>query len=136
MKIKLLRKENFKKLPERQHSMDAGADVYINERVVIPAHTTVAIPLGYGLEIPNGYMAMVIPRSGCAKKGIITQIPPIDAGYTGNIHAITSNLTNEDYIIKEGDRIGQLVIIPVIIADFVDDMGEERGDNKFNSTGE
>lgn len=135
MKIKLIKFEKFYKAPYRAHYNDAGADCYVPETVTIPPHSTVAIGLGFGVKLPDGVAAYVIPRSGTAKKGIVTQIPPVDSGYTGEIHAITSNLTDEPYTVNKGDRIGQLVIMPIIVADFVEELGEERGDGAFNSTG-
>ena len=135
MKVKLIKFENFYKKPERKHYNDAGADCYVPERTVIPPHTTVAINLGFGIQLPDGFAAYVIPRSGTSRKGIVTQIPPIDSGYTGPIHAITSNLTDKEYVVEAGDRVGQLVIMPIIAAEFVETLGEERGDAAFNSTG-
>lgn len=135
MKVKIIKFENFYKAPERKHYNDAGADCYVPNEITIQPHETVAIGLGFGVKLPDGVAAYVIPRSGTSKKGIVTHIPPIDSGYTGEIHAITSNLTDEPYTVKAGDRIGQLVIMPVIMADFVEELGDERGDGAFNSTG-
>lgn len=138
MKVKVI-DFGYNKLPFRAHNNDAGADVHVcihgaNEIVLAP-HTTTKIPLGLGLVLPDGYAAYVFPRSGLASKGIVCELPPIDSGYRGEIHAIVSNLTDEYVTIKNGDRVGQLVITPVVIADFVTETGIERGDNGFGSTG-
>lgn len=138
MKVKVI-DFGFKELPKRAHGNDAGADVHVcihgaNKIVALP-HTTVKIPLGLGLCLPDGYAAYIFPRSGLSSKGIVCELPPIDSGYRGEIHAIVSNLTDKPVTIENGDRIGQLVIMPVVIADFVTDLGEERGTGAFGSTG-
>lgn len=70
-----------------------------------------------------------------AVKGLICELPPIDSGYRGEIHAIISNVSNKEYTLNKGTRIGQLVITPVIIADFVFEHGRQRGMDAFGSTG-
>lgn len=139
MKIKVI-DFGYSKLPERKHYNDAGADVSIclhdKERIAIYPHDTVKIPLGFGLEVPDGYMACVFPRSGLSSRGITCELPPIDSGYRGEIHAIVHNGSDEVQRFNNGDRIGQLVVMPVIMADFVTDLDAQRGDNGFGSTGQ
>lgn len=128
----------YKNLPKRAHENDAGADVHAcfgYDVCEIKPHTTTKIPLGLGLVLPDGYMACVYPRSGLSSRGIVCELPPIDSGYRGEIHAIVHNGSDKPFEIKNGDRIGQLVITPVVIADFVIEKGEERGANAFGSTG-
>lgn len=134
MKIKVI-DFGYTHLPNRAHENDAGADVYSTKKCVVFPHSVEKIPLGLGLELPDGYAAFVFPRSGLSSKGIVCELPPIDSGYRGEIHAIVSNVSDEPYQINEGDRIGQLVITPVVIADFVTEKGEERGAGAFASTG-
>lgn len=138
MKIQII-DFGYEKLPYRAHENDAGADVHVcmhdNTIDEIGPHKTKKIPLGVGLILPDGYMACVYPRSGLATKGIVCEIPPIDSGYRGEIHAIVHNGTDDPYVIKNGDRIGQLVITPIVVADFITDNIAERGDNGFGSTG-
>lgn len=134
MKIKVNKFNNYKE-PLRAHYNDAGADVYSTQDIKLFPHTTVKIPLGFGLNLPDGMMACVYPRSGLASKGIISNIPPIDSGYTGEIHAIITNTTDNEFIINKDDRIAQLVVLPIILCDFVEDQGEERGNNGFGSSG-
>lgn len=138
MKIKII-DYGYEHLPNRAHYNDAGADVYAcphdEEQVTIWPYETIKIPLGFGLEIPDGYMACVFPRSGLSCKGIVCELPPIDSGYRGEIHAIVSNLSGAKVQINKGDRIGQLVILPVVLADFVSDLGQERAESGFGSTG-
>ena len=135
MKIKIIKFENFYKMPERKHYNDAGADIYISKKIRLFPNETKKIPLGFGLELPDGYCALIVPRSGQAAKGIICQIPPIDSGYRGEIHAIVTNTTNENFFLEKDERVGQILIIPCILAEFCDNLGEERGIGAFNSTG-
>lgn len=138
MKIKVL-DYGYEKLPLRAHANDAGADVHAHitgeGTIVIPPNHTRKIPLGLGLILPDGYAAFVFPRSGLSTKGIVCELPPIDSGYRGEIHAIVTNVGRESFIVHNGDRIGQLVITPVVIADFITEDIEERGSNGFGSTG-
>jgi dUTP pyrophosphatase len=80
-------------------------------------------------------MGCIYPRTSLVLKGLISHIPPIDSGYRGEIHAILTNISNEDILINCGDRIAQLIITPVYIADFVTDLGDERNEGAFGSTG-
>lgn len=137
MKIKII---DFKgKLPERAHYNDAGADVFakLASPALIRPHETKKIPLGIGLELPDGFMANVYPRSGLSSRGINCQLPPIDSGYRGEIHAIVNNSSDEPFIVTNGDKIGQLVVVPIILCDFIKEINEEaRGKNAFGSTDE
>lgn len=138
MKVKVI-DFGYENLPKRAHDNDAGADVHVcmhdGQSRMIMNGETVKIPLGLGLVLPDGYAAYVFPRSGLASKGIVCELPPIDSGYRGEIHAIVTNCSNEPFVVNNGDRIGQLVITPVILADFVTETGEERGTGAFGSTG-
>lgn len=134
MKIKLIN-FGYKNKPHRAHENDAGADVYVINDTVLPPHTTTKVPLGFGLELPDGYAAYCFPRSGMSSNGIVCELPPIDSGYRGEVHAIVSNLGNTAYELKEGDRIGQIVVMPIVIADFIDYDIKERGTGAFASTG-
>lgn len=134
MKIKVI-KFNKCKLPYRAHYNDAGADIYSTMTIDVLPHSTVKIPLGFGLEVPDGHMCVVFPRSSYASKGIVAEHPPIDSGYRGEIHAIISNMTNETFTINTGDRIGQIIVIPIVICDFVEEHFNERGESGFGSSG-
>ena len=93
------------------------------------------IPLGFGLELPDGFAGFIFPRSGLSSKGIVCELPPIDSGYTGEIHAIISNVSNKDYYVMTGDRIGQLVIMPIVLAEFVKSVGDTRDNTAFGASG-
>ena len=138
MKIKVL-DFGYEKLPYKAHENDAGADVHAclhyEQRLTIMPHATAKVPLGLGLCLPDGYAGFVFPRSGLSSKGITCELPPIDSGYRGEIHAIVHNGNSKPFEIMNGDRIGQLVIVPVVVADFVTESGPERGSGGFGSTG-
>ena len=139
MKIKII-DYGYESQPFRAHENDAGADIYVCfhngvSSIIIPPSNTVKIPLGLGLCLPDGYAAYVFPRSGLSSEGIVCELPPIDSGYRGEIHAIVTNCSTKPFKVVQGDRIGQLVIMPVIVADFVTELGEERGTGAFGSTG-
>lgn len=134
MKVKLI-DFGYKIAPHRAHENDAGADVFSTINVVLAPGTTVKIPLGFGLELPDGYAGYIFPRSGLSSKGIVCELPPIDSGYRGEIHAIVSNVGDIHYKISKDDRIGQLVIMPIVIADFITHDIKERGTGAFASTG-
>lgn len=130
----------YEHLPFRAHDNDAGADVHVclhdgEKAVSLFPGDTAKIPLGIGLVLPDGYAAYVFPRSGLSSKGIVCELPPIDSGYRGEIHAIVHNGSSARYIVRNGDRIGQLVIMPVVVANFVTETSEERGTDAFGSTG-
>ena len=96
MKIKLidfgLEKDHY---PFRPHENDAGADVYMPYDCTLKPGEIARIPLGFGLMIPDGYAGYVFPRSSMAAKGLVCELPPIDSGYRGEIHAIISNVSSE-----------------------------------------
>ena len=108
----------------------------VGEATVLYGETIPAlIPLGFGLEVPDGYMATIRPRSSYNVKGVISQIGTIDSGYRGEIKAVLINLTNTNIEIKKGEKICQIVIEPVILADFVEELTNDRGEGGFGSTG-
>lgn len=133
MEIKLIDFGHINK-PTRAYSNDAGADVFSMLDTVIPPHRTQKIPLGFGLELPEGFAAFVGPRSGLSSKGISCEMAPIDSSYRGECHAIVINNTSEPYVVNKNDRIGQLIVVPIVIPTFVNET-TSRGDNGFGSTG-
>ena len=135
MKIKLIKFNDNLIAPTRAHYDDAGLDCYALEDIALHGETMKLIPLGFGLEIPDGYMGTIRPRSSMNAKGILTQIGTIDSGYRGEIKVVMINLTDRPILISKGDKICQLVIEPVILADLVEELGEERKDGGFGSSG-
>lgn len=120
--------------PVRHYSNDAGADVRTVEGITLKPHETKLVPLGFGLELPDGLMACIFPRSSKSCEGLVCEMAPIDAGYTGEVCAIVTNMTDRIQKVPGGTAIGQLVVLPVLLVDFVEDFGDVRGDNAFGST--
>jgi len=135
MKVKIIKFDNFVKAPVRAHWNDSGADVFATEDFTIKPGINV-IGLGIGLELPNGYDAVIYCKSGLSAKGIFASNSPIDSGYRGEMHAILGSFRQDNYEIKRGDKVGQIVIRPVVYADFVESFNEEeRATGAFGSTG-
>ncbi len=127
--------------PQRAHFNDAGADVFASikegEELILPPHKVTKVPLGIGIELPDGFVAFVAPRSGLSSKhGLTTELVPIDSGYRGEIHAIVYNASDKHVAIKDGYKIAQLVIVPTILATFQYEEEKQRGTSGFGSTGD
>lgn len=122
------------RLPERQHENDVGLDVYAPEPGILHPGAN-CVDLGFTVEVPIGWQANIYPRGGHSKKGIYAQLPPIDPGYTGTVHALIYNGSGKDYVYDKHERLGQLVFTPVAIVQPMLSKGKERGNGAFNSTG-
>ena len=132
------------KIPEYKTEGAAGADIcaFLPEKsVIIQPGLSAMIPTGLFFEIPQGYEIQVRPRSGLAAKNGITVLNTpgtIDSDYRGEIKVILINLGSEAFEIKNGDRIAQIIINPVIQAEFENSQKlsqTERGEGGFGSTG-
>lgn len=134
MKIKLI-DFGFSMRPERKHYNDTGADVYLEKNVRIEPHSTVVIPCGFGIDLPDGYNAHFQTRTSIAKKGVFVQQCAIDAGYKGELHMIITNLSSSLVEFKLGERLCYLEVYPIVYVDYVTSLGDERGDGAFGSTG-
>lgn len=128
-------------LPAYAHPSDAGMDIRSVKALVIPAGRRALVPTGLVVNLPLGYEAQVRPRSGLALKAGVTVLNTpgtIDAGYRGEIGVILANFGENDFEVKVGDRVAQLVIAPVtqptiVEATEVDET--DRGAGGFGSTG-
>lgn len=136
MKIKIIKFNNFIGSPVRHFYNDSGADIFAAEDVTIEPHSVYSVKTGVGLELPCGYDAVIHCKSGLSSRGIWASNAPIDAGYKGEIHAILYNTTNDSFKIEKGMKVGQIVIRPVIYAEFVEELGDERNTGAFGSTGD
>jgi dUTP pyrophosphatase len=128
--------------PAYAHPGDAGADLVSTEDITLAPGQRATVGTGVSIALPAGYVALVVPRSGLAAKHGITVVNTpgtVDAGYRGEIKVILLNTdAAEPYAIAAGDRIAQLLVLPVTRARFipVDRLpGTERGDGGFGSTG-
>lgn len=140
MKFKFIRVQldEGAKMPTRAHSLDAGYDIYARETQIVPARESAKFDTGVHIEIPTGYVGMLKSKSGLNVNHGITSEGVIDAGYTGSIVAKLYNNSGYDYKVNAGDKITQLVIMPIITPELleVDELGDtERGNGGFGSTG-
>ncbi|MGA1227168.1 MAG: dUTP diphosphatase [Tamlana sp.] len=142
MKIKIINKSNHE-LPHYETIASAGMDLRANlsePRILKPLERSI-VGTGLFIELPIGFEAQVRPRSGlAAKKGITVLNAPgtIDADYRGEIGVILVNLSQEDFVINNGERIAQLVIAKHERAEWelVETLSEtSRGEDGFGSTG-
>jgi dUTP pyrophosphatase len=127
-------------IPTYAHIGDAGADVYSVAEVTLQPSDRAAIPTGLAVDIPLGYEIQVRPKSGLAlKHGIAVLNSPgtVDAGYRGEIQVIVINLGKEAYTFAKGQKIAQLILKPVIQAQYIEgELGtSDRGVGGFGSTG-
>jgi dUTP diphosphatase len=129
-------------LPTRAHRGDAGLDLYASEGVRIGPGQRSSVGTGIAVEIPEGHAGQVLPRSGLAKKhGIALVNSPglIDSGYRGELRVLLLNTDpRELFEVEAGDRIAQLLVSPVVMAEpvEVDSLTDSaRGNGGFGSTG-
>ena len=126
--------------PTRGHSGDAGLDLYASEPTFIPKGGTIAVPTGIAMAIPMGFVGDVRPRSGkTLYSKLRVQYGTVDSPYRGEIKVICDNIGEVDVIIQQGEKIAQIVILPV--PEFTpfefDFLGETtRGEDGFGSTGD
>ena len=148
MIIKFKKLDNFVNanipLPEYKTDGSAGMDVRacIKEKIVVKQGSTVMIPLGFAMHIEDkNIAAIIIPRSGLgSKNGIVlgNLVGLIDSDYQGELMVPLWNRSNKDFDIKPGDRIAQMVFIPLVLAEFeiVNSFEQsERGIKGFGSSG-
>ncbi len=125
--------------PVRAHEYDAGLDLKSPVDIVVPANGSVTIDTGVHVQIPVSHAGFLKSKSGLNVKHGITSEGVIDTGYTGSVVAKLYNNSRKNYTIHRGDKITQLVILPIYLPesiDLVDTLEEtERGDNGFGSTG-
>lgn len=128
--------------PTYAHPGDAGADLRSSEALVIGPGQRALVGTGVSIALPDGYVAFVVPRSGlAAKRGITVLNSPgtVDAGYRGELKVTLLNTDlEESFEVEVGDRIAQLIIMPVMRAEFVpvnDLSASDRGEAGFGSTG-
>lgn len=126
---------NKARVPKRAYPQDTGCDIFMMNDGKIKPHETLCIPAGFGIDVPNGYNARLQVRTSVAKKGIIVQGCAIDAGYTGEIHMIIHNVSNETFTWKENDRLCYIEVYPCVYPDFVEEEIKQRKTNGIGSTG-
>lgn len=136
MKIKL---DDGAFAPIRVHKTDAGMDIRAKEAQIVPARESAVFHTGVHIKLPEGTCGIMVSKSGLNVKHDITSTGLIDEGYNGEIVVKLINHGGYDYKVEAGDKISQLVIIPVLYEDIeiVDDLEQvsERGSDGFGSSG-
>ena len=140
--VQLVRLDRDLPLPSYAHPGDAGADLVTAVDVTLAPGERTLVPTGIALALPEGYVALVHPRSGLAARhglSIVNAPGTVDAGYRGEVQVLLVNLDpRETVVLTRGDRIAQLVIQRVERARFVEVDAlpdSSRGDGGYGSTG-
>ena len=141
--LRVKKKDVLAVVPRYESSGAAGLDLraFIDREITIPPMGRAKIPTGLFIEVPQGFEAQIRPRSGLAARSGLTVLNApgtIDSDYRGEVEVILINLGTESFTVKNGDRIAQMVISPVIRvnvaeAEFLSET--ERGTGGFGSTG-
>lgn len=136
LKIKL---DEYAFHPTRAHSTDAGLDICTPSTVGIDPRSSVVIDSGVHVQLPPGTVGMLKSKSGLNVKYGITSEGVIDEGYTGEIKVKLYNHSDQTIILQAGNKITQLVILPVIVPEYIEYVDEldssERGNKGFGSSG-
>lgn len=142
IEVRFVRLDPAARPPERAHPSDAGFDLVSVEELTIPPHGRAVVGTGIAIQLPEGWCAVTTPRSGrAAREGLSIANTPgvIDAGYRGEIKVICLNTDpDQDIRIQAGDRIAQLLVLPVPAVEFTENTEldqSSRGVGGFGSTG-
>lgn len=126
-------------MPTRAHAHDAGLDLYAQEGRIIEAKESAIFDTGVHVLIPEGYVGLLMSKSGLNVKYGLTSEGVVDASYTGSIVVKLYNNSGFDYHVRTGDKISQLLIMQIETPSLiqVNDFAEktERGSNGFGSSG-
>ena len=126
------------KTPTRAHETDAGLDLYAAETLYIAPHEWAVVETGVHVEIPKGFVGLLTSTSGLMGNHGLTCRGTLDSGYTGTVKAVIFNHSRQVYKVEAGQKVTQLVILPIITpeVEVVEELEEtERGSQGFGSTG-
>ena len=138
LNVRLRKLDPSARVPTYANDSASGLDLYAMATVTLFPGETRLIKTGIAIELPPGYEAQVRPRSGMSSKGIRASFGTIDADYRGDVGVVLVNTTSEDYAVSVGDRVAQLVVMPVprVALVEVETLSETpRGSAGFGSTG-
>jgi dUTP pyrophosphatase len=140
IKVKLIKLDEYAKVPEKSTDEAAGFDLFASSNGTIKVGKITKVQTSIAIEIPKGYFAFVRPRSGLAsKQGITTSTSGVvDSDYRGELVVPLINLGEKDFMFYTGDRIAQMLILPVPDVEFVQEeklSQTSRGSGGFGSTG-
>ncbi|KKU67668.1 MAG: Deoxyuridine 5'-triphosphate nucleotidohydrolase Dut [Parcubacteria group bacterium GW2011_GWA2_47_16] len=138
LEVKIKRLNPDAKLPSYAHPGDVGLDLYSLEEATVPPMGHHRFFNGFALEFPEGYAAIVKDKGSISKAGLHTMGGVFDAGFRGEYNVHLVNLSDKPYTFEKGDKVAQLVIIPVAHAKLVEAEtlnDSSRGMGQFGSTG-
>ena len=124
--------------PSRAHDTDAGLDLYAMHGGLVRAHQAATFHTGVHVELPKGTAGILMPKSGMMTRHDLLTFGIVDEGYTGEILVHIFNCGGDDYSVRAGDKISQMLIVPVLYepVEVVDEIsGGDRAGNGFGSTG-
>jgi len=141
------------KMPKRAYGSDAGMDLFycpkphegtgVEPVEVIAGHSSIVLPTGLKIEVPQGYMLEIKNKSGIAsKRGLLVGACVVDAGYEGEVFVNLHNVRQSSQIIKAGDKVAQGVFVKIpthvalVESDHIYDEPTKRGDGALGSTGD
>ena len=136
MKVKRFKKTT--RMPVKSHLPDVGLDIFTPKEFWLRPLETITVGLELAVSIPEGFAGMLVPRSSITERGMIIQTAVIDPDYTGEIHLIITNCSNNVQHIEEGQRVCSLVVYSVLNArlEEVEEMPEtERNTKGLGSSG-
>lgn len=126
-------------MPTKAHAADAGYDLFAPQPDMVPPRGSTIIDTGVHVAIPEGYAGLLVSKSGLSMRHGLISDGLIDSGYTGSIHVKLYNLNDVGYLIERGDKVSQLVFIPIAEPDLVESSlplpETERGNRGFGSSG-
>lgn len=142
MKIKVMLGK-YAKMPTKAFKADAGFDLYSNQAfTTINPHESAAFRTGAHILIPKGYCGLLVAKSGLNVRNGVTSTGLVDSGYTAEIIVKLYNNSDSAYTVFKGDKISQIVILPIPEVELEkvetwdgEDNETERGDNGFGSSG-
>ena len=127
------------RLPRRTHASDVGYDLYVSETTVCEPGEFADIPAGIAILLPEGHWGHIVGRSSAIRTlGLMIVPAVIDRGYTGALFTGCWNLRDETVVVREGDRVAQLIVQPMVTPGLVmvqDLPKTDRGDRGFGSSG-
>lgn len=140
--LRIYRRSDKATIPTKGSALAAGYDLYASEDTLIPAQENGLVSTDISIVVPIGTYGRVAPRSGLAvKHGISTGAGVIDADYRGEVKVVLFNHAKKDFEVKKGDRIAQLILEKITLAEVEEITQEEltatdRGEGGFGSTGQ
>lgn len=135
--VKRMDKKNGK-IPTRAHPLDAGLDLYCSKSISYNPNEIILVSTGIAVGIPPGTVGMLRDRSSMGTKGLKVTAGILDSGYTGEVNVVLLNLSGKAGHIAQGDRVAQLLVLPIALPEVVEVeefAPSDRGGKGFGSSG-